>query len=108
MGRDTHSGQDLKRRVRAMASADLNAEIYDFSDEPLEEPLWIKKFKNGKTIVRAYDPLFAVNQKCMRLRSSVSRLRNDFWGYTRKVENLQYHLWIVIAVMNGWKLPKWK
>lgn len=64
-----------------------------------------KNFKNRNIVKKAYDPLFAVNQKCMKLRASLSRLRRDFWGYTQKQENLQYHPWIFMAYHNGWMLP---
>ena len=99
-----HSGQDLKRRVRAMASVDTEVEVYDYGDEPLNDPVWMKQSKNGIVTVKAYDPLFHVNQTCMKLRSSISRMRRDFWGYSQKVENLQYHLWIYQALNNGYKL----
>lgn len=50
---------------------------------------------------RVFDPLFAVNQKCAKLRASVRRLTRRSWCTTKKVENLQGHLEIFIAQQRG-------
>ena len=100
----SHSGTDLKRRARALRTVDDIVEEYDFGDEPLCEPLWVKAQRNGRRVIKAYDPLFAVNQACMKLRARISRMRRKWWGYTRKVENLQLHLMIFLALHNGYKL----
>ncbi len=41
---------------------------------------------------RQFDPLFAVNHQCARLRSQIKRLTRRSWCTTKKIENLQLHL----------------
>jgi hypothetical protein len=55
-------------------------------------------------MMKAFDPLFHINQKCALLRARLSRLRKHWWGFTQKVENLEHHLWIFIATNNEYKL----
>jgi transposase-like protein len=50
---------------------------------------------------RVFDPMFAVNQKCAKLRSSIRRLTRRSWCTTKKVENLQGHLEIFMAKQRG-------
>ena len=50
---------------------------------------------------RVFDPMFAVNQKCAKLRASVRRLTRRSWCTTKKVENLQGHLEIFMAHQRG-------
>lgn len=108
---DRYVGDDLKKRskaldrAKAMATVDSDVEVIDYSNTDNYGKLFVKKMKNGKHVVRTYDPLFSVNQKCMKLRASISRMRRDYWGYTRKMENLQLHLWLFTAANNGYELP---
>lgn len=102
------SGEDLKQREKAMKTVDVNLDPVDYSDTDNYGPFFIKRQKNGNFIKKAYDPLFTVNQKCMKLRASLSRLRRDYWGYTNDIKYLQYHLWIFMALHNGWELPTHK
>jgi len=98
----THSGADLKRRER-----ELNDDGFDslnFKKDIDWDNLWIKRRKNGKVVIKAYDPLFHINQKCAVLRARLSRLKKRFWGFTQKVENLVHHLWLFIALTNKYKL----
>ena len=41
---------------------------------------------------KVFDPLFALNQRCAFLRSSIKRLTRRSWCTTKKIENLQGHL----------------
>lgn len=45
---------------------------------------------------RRYDPLFAINHQCARLRDRIKRLARRNWCTTKKLENLQLHLDLVI------------
>jgi hypothetical protein len=77
---ERHSGQNLKAREQAKATVDEKFDPQDYVDSATYGPLCLKKQKNGNFIQKSYDPLFHVNQKCMKLRASFSRLRRDFWG----------------------------
>jgi hypothetical protein len=50
---------------------------------------------------RVFDPMFAVNQKCAKLRSCIRRLTRRSWCTTKKVTNLQGHLEIFMAEQRG-------
>ncbi|MBK7961750.1 MAG: hypothetical protein IPK04_11470 [Bdellovibrionales bacterium] len=41
---------------------------------------------------KRFDPLFAVNQRCAKLRSDIRRLTRRSWCTTKKPENLQGQL----------------
>lgn len=41
---------------------------------------------------KKYDPLFALNQRCAKLRCDIRRLTRRSWCTTKKIENLQGHL----------------
>lgn len=45
---------------------------------------------------RRFDPLFAVNHHCARLRDRMKRLARRNWCTTKKLENLQLHLDLMI------------
>lgn len=99
---ENFSGTELRQREKAMAQVDSN--FVDFSASDDSSNYWVKVQKNGKRITKVYDPLFHINQKCQRLRAALSRLRKNWWGYTQKIEFLEHHLWLFIAVNNGYKL----
>jgi hypothetical protein len=98
-------GEETQTKEKAMSRVDDPGELVDFADSQETSGYWIKTQKNGKRVIRAFDPLFAINQKCGLLRSRLSRLRRRFWGYTQKIEFLEYHLWLFIALNNGYELP---
>lgn len=50
---------------------------------------------------RQFDPLFAVNHQCARLRSQIKRLARRSWCTTKKVENLQTHLDLFLMMQPG-------
>jgi len=99
---ENFSGTELRQREKAMSQVD--SDFVDFSATENSGNYWIRIQKNGKRVVKAYDPLFHINQKCQRLRAAFSRLRKNWWGYTQKIEFLEHHLWLFIAVNNGYRL----
>ena len=50
---------------------------------------------------KRFDPMFAINQRCAKLRSSIRRLARRSWCTTKKVENLQGHLDLFIVMQFG-------
>lgn len=58
----------------------------------LQERLHEKKHK------KKFDPLFALNQRCAKLRSQIKRLTRRSWCTTKKKENLQGHLDLYIVM----------
>lgn len=52
---------------------------------------------------KLYDPLFALNQRCAKLRDHVKRLTRRSWCTTKIKENLERHLDIYIAYNNGYR-----
>lgn len=99
----SHSGSELKEREKEIT--DDGFDILNFSNKIDSKKIWVKNQKNGKVIIKAFDPLFVVNQKCALLRARLSRLRKRFWGFTQKIENLEHHLWLFIALNNKYTLP---
>lgn len=98
----TFSGTDLKKRERELNDDGFDA--LNFDANVANKKLWVKRRKNGKVLIKAYDPLFHINQKCAVLRARLSRLKKRFWGFTQKIENLEHHLWLFIALTNNYKL----
>lgn len=47
---------------------------------------------------KSYDPMFAINHCCARLRSQIKRLTRRSWCTTKKIENLQLHLDLFIVM----------
>jgi len=41
---------------------------------------------------KIFDPMFALNQRCAKLRADIKRLTRKSWCTTKKTENLQRHL----------------
>lgn len=41
---------------------------------------------------KVFDPMFALNQRCAKLRADIGRLKRRNWCTTKKIENLQKHL----------------
>ena len=46
---------------------------------------------------KLFDPMFAINQRCAKLRSDIKRLTRRSWCTTKKLENLQLHLDLYLA-----------
>lgn len=53
---------------------------------------------------KRYDPIFVVNHKCAVLRDRIKRLVRRSWCTTKKVENLQLHLDLLICLHSGMKI----
>ena len=47
--------------------------------------------KNAKKI---FDPLFALNQRCAKIRSDIRRMTRRSWCTTKNIENLKKHLYL--------------
>ena len=45
-----------------------------------------------KITKKVFDPLFALNQRCAKIRSDVRRMTRRSWCTTKKIENLKKHL----------------
>ena len=101
-----HNGSTLRKIELSMRKMDLADAPVDYTTVNQPQTYWKKRQKNGKIVVRAYDHLFDINQKCAVLRARISRLRRHTWGFTQKLENLVHHLWIFIAHHNQYALPK--
>ena len=67
------------------------------SDKQIEQP----HLKQEK---KRYDPMFAINQRCAKLRADVNRLIRRSWSTTKRVENLEKHLFIYCCYNNGIEL----
>ena len=51
-----------------------------------------------------FDPMFAINQRCAKLRADVNRLIRRSWCTTKKLEHLRKHLLIYACYNNGLSL----
>jgi hypothetical protein len=54
---------------------------------------------------QVYDPIFALNQRCAKLRADIRRLTRRSWCTTKKIENLQKHLELYQLYNNSRVLP---
>ncbi len=61
----------------------------------------VRELLFNNTEKRQFDPLFAVNHQCARLRSQIKRLARRSWCTTKKVENLQAHLDLFLMMQTG-------
>jgi len=55
---------------------------------------------------RAFDPLFALNQRCAKLRADIRRLTRRSWCTTKRLAHLELHLQLYIAANNGYPILK--
>lgn len=53
---------------------------------------------------RIFDPLFALNQRCAKLRDHIKRLTRRSWCTTKRPDHLEKHLMLYIARNNNYKL----
>ena len=49
---------------------------------------------------KVFDPMFALNQRCAKLRADIRRLTRRSWCTTKKIENLERHLKLYQAFNN--------
>lgn len=52
---------------------------------------------------RKFDPLFSVNHTCARLRDHIKRLTRRSWCTTKKIEHLEFGLYLYMAKANQFK-----
>ena len=49
---------------------------------------------------RIFDPIFAVNQRMAKLRDHIKPLTRRSWCTTKKIENLERHIYLYMAKNN--------
>jgi len=59
-----------------------------------------REMKYQKQEKKIFDPLFALNQRCAKLRADIKRLTRRSWCTTKKKEHLERHLMLYIAKNN--------
>lgn len=69
-------------------------EIYSRRVEKRREEVYLNTNK------KRFDPLFALNQRCAKLRADINRLIRRSWSTTKKAENLAKHL-VLYACYNN-------
>ncbi len=52
-----------------------------------------------------FDPLFCINHQMATLRAFVSRLVRRTWNTTKKLSQLEAHLWVMLAFYNAERRP---
>lgn len=57
-----------------------------------------------KVTKKVFDPLFALNQRCAKIRSDVRRMTRRSWCTTKKIENLKKHLLLYQIYNNSYVL----
>ena len=57
-----------------------------------------------KVTKKVFDPLFALNQRCAKIRSDVRRMTRRSWCTTKKIENLKKHLLLYQVYNNDYVL----
>ena len=57
-----------------------------------------------KVTKKVFDPLFALNQRCAKIRSDIRRMTRRSWCTTKKVENLKKHLLLYQIYNNDYVL----
>lgn len=63
-----------------------------------------RELMHQKAFKKVFDPLFALNQRCAKLRSDVRRMTRRSWCTTKKIENLQRHLKLYQVYNNNYVL----
>jgi transposase-like protein/IS1 family transposase len=53
---------------------------------------------------RIYDPIFALNQRMAKCRDHIKRLTRRSWCTTKRPENLERHLYLYVAMNNGYEI----
>lgn len=64
----------------------------------------VKEEPHLKLHKKSFDPMFAINQRCAKLRADVNRLIRRSWCTTKRPENLLGHLMIYVCYNNSVKL----
>ncbi len=53
---------------------------------------------------KIFDPIFALNQRFAKLRDHIKRLTRRSWCTTKVIENLERHIYLYIALNNGYQI----
>ncbi|MFN8847881.1 MAG: hypothetical protein ACK5W9_13605, partial [Bdellovibrionales bacterium] len=53
---------------------------------------------------KIFDPIFATNQRMAKLRDHIKRLTRRSWCTTKKLINLENHVYLFMAENNGYTL----
>lgn len=68
--------------------------VYSRKSEKKKEQLYLNSEK------KVFDPMFAINQRCAKLRDDIKRLARKNWCTTKKPENLRGHLLLYACYNN--------
>ncbi|MFZ3229073.1 MAG: hypothetical protein WA160_02620 [Pseudobdellovibrio sp.] len=49
---------------------------------------------HNKIVKKIFDPMFALNQRCAKIRSDIRRMTRRSWCTTKNIENLKKHLYL--------------
>ena len=63
----------------------------------------VLQFASRKSMIKD-DPLFRLNHTAAKVRADLSRMRRKTWATTKRLENLQKHLYIYIAWNNKYSI----
>ena len=73
--------------------------IKEYFPESLHIPIVSRELKekkreliHHKVTKKVFDPMFALNQRCAKIRSDVRRMTRRSWCTTKNIENLKKHL----------------
>jgi transposase-like protein len=87
-------GKLLYKKLIQQKWQNINHEVFiRKSDRRIEQP-------HLKSEKKRFDPMFAINQRCAKLRADVNRLIRRSWSTTKKIENLKKHL-IIYSCYNN-------
>lgn len=86
---------DAKPSYRKFVENYFPDSIYETHNRAAKERL--RNRIHEKLQKKKYDPMFALNQRCAKLRSDIRRLTRRSWCTTKSPENLQGHLDLYIV-----------
>ena len=82
------------KRLVAQRWPGLKYEVHVRKPDKIKELLFLNYEK------KRFDPMFALNQRCAKLRDDIKRLARKNWCTTKKPENLSKHLMIYACYNN--------
>jgi transposase-like protein len=94
-----HVYSDAKSSYRKHVEVNFPESIYEVHNRADKERH--RDRLHEKLHKKTFDPLFAVNQRCAKLRSDIRRLTRRSWCTTKKPENLQGQLDLYIVNQYG-------
>lgn len=63
------------------------------------------EYSEYNTKKKPFDPLFAINHICSRIRNNLARLHRRTWANTKHIDKLKYNLYLFTAFNNNYSLP---